>query len=149
MTQCWNIVNSTLGRKSKWFFFDSRNAFVNVVCKMATILSRPQCVNAWRCICTRDRVTVGSGNGGLSPIKRQTISTFTDFNLRNTFEKFLCAVMFSNPNVFYLHIQMGVINHFTKLSILMPHISKLHLFAHVNEHDPLKPDWWHAAVCLK
>ena len=49
--QCWNIVNWTLGNKLQWNFnrksniFIEENTFENVVCEMASILSRPQCVN--------------------------------------------------------------------------------------------------------
>ena len=49
--QCWNIVNWTPRNKFQWNFnwysyiFIQENAFENVVWKMATILSRPQCVN--------------------------------------------------------------------------------------------------------
>ena len=48
--QCWNIVNWTLGNKLQWKFnqnsniFIQENVFENVVCEMAFILSRPQCV---------------------------------------------------------------------------------------------------------
>ena len=48
---CWNIVNWTLGNKSKWNFnqnlyiFIDENAFENVACEMMAILSGPQCVN--------------------------------------------------------------------------------------------------------
>ena len=48
--QCWNIVNWTLGNKLQWNF--TRNSYIfiqeypfeNGVRKMASILSRPQCV---------------------------------------------------------------------------------------------------------
>ena len=48
---CWNIVNWTLRNKLHWNFnrnsniFIQENALESVVCEMATILSRPQCVN--------------------------------------------------------------------------------------------------------
>ena len=51
LNQCWNIVNWTLRNKLQWNFnrtsyiFIQENALVNVVCEMASILSRPQCVN--------------------------------------------------------------------------------------------------------
>ena len=51
LNQCWNIVNWTLRNKLQWIFnrnsyiFIHENAFENVVCEMAAILSRPQCVN--------------------------------------------------------------------------------------------------------
>ena len=50
LNQCWNIVNWTLGNKLQWNFngnsyiFIQENALENVVCEMASILSRPQCV---------------------------------------------------------------------------------------------------------
>ena len=49
-SQCWNIVNWTLGNKPQWNFnrnsniFIQENEFESVVWKMAAILSRPQCV---------------------------------------------------------------------------------------------------------
>ena len=51
LNQCWNIVNWTLGNKLQWnlnwnwYIFIQDNAFENVICEMASILSRPQCVN--------------------------------------------------------------------------------------------------------
>ena len=51
LNQCWHVVNKTLGNKLQWNFnlnsnvFIQENAFANVVWKMATILSQPQCVN--------------------------------------------------------------------------------------------------------
>ena len=50
LNQCWNIVNWTLGSKLQWNFnrnsniFIQENAIENIVCEMASILSRPQCV---------------------------------------------------------------------------------------------------------
>ena len=50
LIHCWNNVNWTLGNKLQWNFnrnsniFIQGNAFENVVCEMASILSRPQCV---------------------------------------------------------------------------------------------------------
>ena len=50
LNQCWNIVNLTLWNKLQFnvnqnsYTFIQENAFENVVWKMATILSRPQCV---------------------------------------------------------------------------------------------------------
>ena len=52
LNQCWNIVNWTLRNKLQWninwnsYIFIQENAFENVVCKMACILSRPQWVNS-------------------------------------------------------------------------------------------------------
>ena len=51
LNQCWNIVNWTLRNKLQWSpnqnskIFIQENAFVNVVWKMAAILSRPQYVS--------------------------------------------------------------------------------------------------------
>ena len=51
LNQCWNIVNWILGNKLQWNFnqnlhiFIQENVFHNVVCEMAAILSKPQCVN--------------------------------------------------------------------------------------------------------
>ena len=50
LNQCWNIVNWTLRNKLQWnfkrksFIFIQENALENVICEMASILSRPQCV---------------------------------------------------------------------------------------------------------
>ena len=50
LNQCWDIVNWTIRNKFQWnfirnsFIFIQENAFENVVCKTAAILSRPQCV---------------------------------------------------------------------------------------------------------
>ena len=47
----WNIVNWTLRNKLQWKFNQNSNIFIHenaiesVVCEMAAILSRPQCVN--------------------------------------------------------------------------------------------------------
>ena len=51
LNQCWNIINWTLETKFKWnlnrnlCIFIHDNALENVVCEMASILSRPQCAN--------------------------------------------------------------------------------------------------------
>ena len=50
LDQCLNIVNSTLRNKFQWNLnrnFFHENAFENVVWKMSTILSRPQCGKHW------------------------------------------------------------------------------------------------------
>ena len=52
LDQCWNIYNSTLRDRLRWncnrnsYIFIQENAFETVFCEMATILSRPQYVNA-------------------------------------------------------------------------------------------------------
>ena len=51
LNQIWNIVNWNLRNKLRWNFnrnskiFIQENGFECVVCEMAAILSRPQCVN--------------------------------------------------------------------------------------------------------
>ena len=53
LNQCWDIVNQTLRNKLQWNvdrnsnIFIHENAFENVVCQMASILSRPQGVKQW------------------------------------------------------------------------------------------------------
>ena len=55
LNQCWNIVSSNLRNKLQWNLkwnsctFIQENAFENVVCEMAAILSRPQCVKNGPC----------------------------------------------------------------------------------------------------
>ena len=50
--QCWNTVNSNLRNTFQWNLernsniFIQENVFESVVCEMASILSRPQCVKA-------------------------------------------------------------------------------------------------------
>ena len=52
LNQCWNSVNWTLRNKLQWNFNRNsyililENVFENVVCKMAFISSRSQCVNS-------------------------------------------------------------------------------------------------------
>ena len=51
LNQCWNIVDWTLRNifqsnfNRNWNIFIQENALENVVCKMSSILSQPQCVN--------------------------------------------------------------------------------------------------------
>ena len=53
LNQCWNFVNWTLRNKLNWSFSRKSNIFIqenvleNFICEMASILSRPQCVNPW------------------------------------------------------------------------------------------------------
>ena len=53
--RCWDVVNWTLKNKLQWNFsrsydiFIQENVFEAIVCEMAAILSRPQCVNM--CVC--------------------------------------------------------------------------------------------------
>ena len=50
MNQCWDVVNRTLVNKFQWnlkrnsYIFSQENAFENVVCEMAVILSGSYCV---------------------------------------------------------------------------------------------------------
>ena len=52
LNQCWNIVNWTFRNKLQWIFYRNSNIFIqeiafeNVVCNVASILSRPQWVKA-------------------------------------------------------------------------------------------------------
>ena len=61
LNQCWNIVNWILENKLQWDFnrnsniFIQENAVQNVVCKMASILSRPQCV---KCISLKSNLNL-------------------------------------------------------------------------------------------
>ena len=65
LNQCWDIVNWTHGNKLQWklnrnlYISIQENAFVNVVWKMAAILSRPQCVNEIGVRCVVARLSVG------------------------------------------------------------------------------------------
>ena len=59
LNQCWNIVNWTLWNKFQWNFnrnskiFIHENEIESVVCEMAAILSRPQCVrHVHKCLST-------------------------------------------------------------------------------------------------
>ena len=51
LNQCWNIVNWALRNKLQWDLYRNSNIFIqgnafeSVVCEMAGILSRPQCIN--------------------------------------------------------------------------------------------------------
>ena len=50
LNQCWNIVKWNCRNKLQWnlqqnsHIFIQENAFENIVCKMAAILSQPQCI---------------------------------------------------------------------------------------------------------
>ena len=69
LNQCWNIVNCTHRNNFQWHFkrnsdiFSQENALEYVVCEMAAILSRPQCVKMkGKCICsTARRILIRSG----------------------------------------------------------------------------------------
>ena len=56
LNQRWNMVNETLTNKLQWdinrnsYIFIQENALENVVCEMASILSRPQCVKVFSII---------------------------------------------------------------------------------------------------
>ena len=75
LNQCWNIVIWTLRNKLQrnfnWnlYIFIQENAFEHVVCEMAFILSRPQCVNqSWA------RSMVSPGHNGLTSVMIVNIS---------------------------------------------------------------------------
>ena len=59
LNQCWNVVNWTIWNKIQWnlnrnsYIFNKEDAFENVVRKLATISSRPQCVNYQRHECRK------------------------------------------------------------------------------------------------
>ena len=67
LKQCWNVVNWTLRNKFQWNFDQDHtfslkeNAFENVVWKMVTILSLPQCVNGSQISWRLDAVRLGTG----------------------------------------------------------------------------------------
>ena len=56
LNQCWDIINWALRNKLQWNFnrywyiFIQESSFENVICEMASILSRPQCVKLLLCI---------------------------------------------------------------------------------------------------
>ena len=56
INQCWNVVNWAIRNKLQWnrtrnsYIFIPKNAFENVVGKMAAILSRPHCANHIACV---------------------------------------------------------------------------------------------------
>ena len=67
LNQCWNIVNWILGNKFQWNFhwnryiFFQENVFENIVCKMASISSRPQgveCMLLWPAIRPQISITI-------------------------------------------------------------------------------------------
>ena len=92
LNQYWSTVNWILGNKIQWNLnqstavFFQRYAFENIVCKMAIISSRPQCVDRWNYSiivlhCCRPEVTIpssqaiwGDRNGGSAPLFRQRIT---------------------------------------------------------------------------
>ena len=52
LKQCWPVANRTIKNKFQWYFnqntaiFIQENLYENIVCKLAAILFRPQCVNS-------------------------------------------------------------------------------------------------------
>ena len=58
LNQCWNIINFTLRHKLRrhvnesFYIFIKENAFENIVCQMAAIVSQPQCVTCWSALCS-------------------------------------------------------------------------------------------------
>ena len=59
LNKCWNIVNSNLRNNLQWtlnrnsYISIQENVFENIVCKMAAILSGPQCINPLTLKCRR------------------------------------------------------------------------------------------------
>ena len=86
--QCCNKIKSKLRNKFQWnlkqnpYIFIQENAFNNVVCEMATILSRPQCV---KCMdgSSRSKVMIFLAiyvwNDGYSKDKDQSVSLSWEF----------------------------------------------------------------------
>ena len=86
LNQCWNIVNLTLMNKLQWNFnrncniFIQENVFASVVCEMAVMLSRPQCVN-WTKLSTITKATwhqqatmsYSTSRGGTCKLHSETI----------------------------------------------------------------------------
>ena len=64
LNQSRNLVNWTFRNKLQWnlnrnpYIFIPENAFENVVCKTATILSRPQCVKTFTSCCSISQALV-------------------------------------------------------------------------------------------
>ena len=90
LNQCWNIVNWTLWNKFQWNFnrnsniFIHENEFESVICEMAAILSRPQCVKlavveytlthwGWVAHTYIGKLTINSSENGSSPGRYQAI----------------------------------------------------------------------------
>ena len=77
MNQCWNIVNWIIKNKFQWilnlnlYIFIQENAFKNVICKMAAILSRFQYVNSLTLLW--QSVIQGSKAGSRATIVRQKL----------------------------------------------------------------------------
>ena len=81
LNQCWNvvdIVNCTFTNKLQWFFYRDSNIFIqeivfeNAVCKMASILSRPQWVNTqngrWRGVVRQQAIAWTDADLDTSPM---------------------------------------------------------------------------------
>ena len=89
LIKCWNIVNWTLWNKLQWnlnrniYILVKENAFENVVWRMATILSLPQCVETYNQ--GSDWLLVGLG-----PF---SITTFTN---SNSIEMLYCSHLCSH-----------------------------------------------------
>ena len=70
LNQWWNIVNWNLTNTSQWnlnrnsYIFIQENAFENVICEMAAILSQPQCVKLDQLITALDYII------GTVPVKQ-------------------------------------------------------------------------------
>ena len=74
--QCWDLVNWTLTNKLQWNFnwneyiFTQESAIENVIWKMVTILSRPQCVNI---------TAIFAGAKGLSELETHCFTVVKQF----------------------------------------------------------------------
>ena len=74
LNQCWTIVNWTFRNKLQWNFNRNSNiyiqeiAFENVVCKMASILSRPQWVKHSRLVSHLPSWVSGLNQTGYQPV---------------------------------------------------------------------------------
>ena len=85
LKQCWNVINWTIRNKPHWnlnrnpYIFFQENAFQYCVWKMATILSRPQCVKLkkkrsiwWRHYMKRALICCGTESTHFKTIFRVT-----------------------------------------------------------------------------
>ena len=90
LNQCWNIVNWTVRNKLHWNFNRNSNIFIqeiafeNVVCKMASILYRPQWVIVllvffYQCVCLL-LVLIVSSETHKSTSKKPSIGTMLTTN---------------------------------------------------------------------
>ena len=92
LNQCWNIVKWTLRNKLQWNFNRNSNIFIqenplqNVICEMASILSRPQCVKWRRPVGAVNKPTIDSDNGLSSDWHQAIIWTNDDLLLSKSLQ---------------------------------------------------------------